>query len=124
MSVTLPLLDPAAKALSDQLFTLIKTEIQQAGPISFSRFMDLALYAPTLGYYRNPLKKFGKEGDFVTAPEISPLFSHCIANQCVQVLKACNGGDILEFGAGSGVMAADILLALKEKINYLIIILF
>ena len=115
MPTTLPLLDTTAKALSDQLLALIKMEIQKTGPISFSRFMDLALYAPRLGYYRNTLKKFGKEGDFVTAPEISPLFSHCVANQCAQVLKACHGGDILEFGAGSGVMAADILLALKEK---------
>ncbi len=113
--MSLPIPDDESKMLSDALLSLIKAEIQQNGLISFSRFMDLALYAPTLGYYRNALKKFGKEGDFVTAPEISPLFSQCIANQCAQVLKTLQGGDILEFGAGTGVMAADILLALKEK---------
>jgi SAM-dependent MidA family methyltransferase len=115
MIVSLPIPDDESKILSDALLSLIKTEIQQNGPMSFSRFMDLALYAPSLGYYRNALKKFGKEGDFVTAPEMSPLFSQCIANQCAQVLAALQGGDILEFGAGTGTMAADILLALKEK---------
>lgn len=115
MNVSLPIPDGESKTLSDALLLLIKTEIQQNGPMSFLRFMDLALYAPALGYYRNALKKFGKEGDFVTAPEISPLFSQCVANQCAQVLKALGGGSILEFGAGTGTMAADILLSLKEK---------
>jgi len=80
--------------------------------------MDLALYAPELGYYRNALHKFGQAGDFVTAPEISSFFSYCIANQCAQVLRDLGSGDILEFGAGTGLMAADILCALK-KINQL-----
>lgn len=114
MSVTLPSPDSAAKALSEELQSQIVAEIKQAGKISFARYMELALYAPRLGYYRNGFKKFGKEGDFVTAPEISSLFSYSVANQCAQVLKEI-GGDILEFGAGSGVMAADILLSLAEK---------
>ncbi|PIZ04326.1 MAG: SAM-dependent methyltransferase [Gammaproteobacteria bacterium CG_4_10_14_0_8_um_filter_38_16] len=114
MPVTLPSPDPAAKALSDQLNAQIIAEINQTGKITFARYMALALYAPQLGYYRNGLKKFGKGGDFVTAPEISPLFSYCIANQCAQVLEE-TGGDIIEFGAGTGVMAADILLALEKK---------
>lgn len=118
MPYTLPPLDAAAKLLSDRLMRQIIEEIKEAGPLSFARFMALALYAPELGYYRNQFQKFGKDGDFVTAPEISPLFSYSIANHCAQVLRELNGGDILEFGAGSGVMAADILVALK-KINQL-----
>ena len=115
MSDTLPPLHPAAKALSEQLLSNIKAEIKQTGNMSFSRYMELALYAPEFGYYRNALKKFGKTGDFVTAPEISSLFSECVANQCSEVLQTLNGGDILEFGAGSGAMAADILCALQKK---------
>ena len=76
MNNALPSLDPAANALSDQLLSIIKAEIKKFGNISFARYMELALYAPQLGYYRNTLKKFGREGDFVTAPEISPLFSY------------------------------------------------
>lgn len=79
------------------------------GMIGFDEFMNAALYAPGLGYYSAGSRKFGPEGDFVTAPEVSPLFSRCLARQCRQVLDALGGGDILEFGAGSGVMAADIL---------------
>lgn len=115
MRDTLPPLDPAAKALSEALLSKIKSEIQQHGPMSFARYMEMALYEPGLGYYRNALTKIGKLGDFVTAPVISPLFSYCLANQCEEILMACGGGDILEFGAGTGVMAAHILLALAEK---------
>ena len=104
---------PAKDALihSQHLADQIKAEIQaHNGLIPFARFMDLCLYAPGLGYYSAGLHKFGEQGDFVTAPEISPLFSSCLAHQCAEV-----GGDILEFGAGRGVMAADILLALEEQ---------
>lgn len=118
MTVTLPAPDPIAKAMSDRLLQQIQWEIEQKGPMLFSRFMTQALYAPELGYYRNPFQKFGKAGDFVTAPELSSLYSYCIANQCAQILEKLNGGDIIEFGAGSGVMAADILIAL-QKINLL-----
>ena len=93
-------------------------EIKAQGPITFARYMELALYAPGLGYYSAGAKKFGAGGDFVTAPEISPLFSRCIAHQCQQILNELNGGDILEIGAGSGVMATDILIEL-EKLNAL-----
>src|SRR3989338_4136005 len=108
MAATVPLTESSAKAV-------IANEIQQNGTIAFARFMELALYAPSVGYYRNALQKFGKGGDFVTAPEISPLFSRCIATQCAELLTQLSGVDILEFGAGSGIMAADILLALKNK---------
>src|SRR5207237_793596 len=84
------------------------------GAISFQRFMDLALYAPALGYYSAPQPKFGETGDFVTAPEISPLFARCLANQVAQILRMLDGGAVLEAGAGSGVLAADLLLALEK----------
>lgn len=86
------------------------TIIQNTNPISFDEFMDLALYHPTLGYYRSGLEKFGERGDFITAPETSDLFGFCLARQCAQVLNGTN--DILEFGAGSGVLATQILFKL------------
>jgi SAM-dependent MidA family methyltransferase len=93
----------------------IKQIINETGDrISFYEFMHHALYAPGLGYYSADTRKFGSEGDFITAPEISPLFSHCIARQCQQVLATIEeNGIILEFGAGSGIMAADILKELE-----------
>lgn len=109
---TLPPLDPVAKSISDTLSLQIQREIQQNGPILFSQFMSAALYTPKWGYYRNAFQKLGDGGDFVTAPEISALYSACIAHQCAEVLEKFPGGDILEFGAGSGVMAADILQTL------------
>jgi SAM-dependent MidA family methyltransferase len=75
--------------------------------------MKLALYAPGLGYYSAGTRKFGAAGDFITAPELSPLFSRCLARQCAEVLSS-SGGDILEFGAGSGSMAAELLLELEH----------
>ncbi len=81
--------------------------IQKAKPIGFDEFMDLALYHPVQGYYRAGRQKFGEQGDFITAPETSDLFGFCLARQCMQVLDGKN--DILEFGAGSGVLATQIL---------------
>lgn len=76
--------------------------------------MDLALYAPGLGYYAAGARKFGAEGDFVTSPEISPMFAQCLGLQAGQVLAKV-GGDILELGPGSGIFAADLYAALKEQ---------
>lgn len=84
------------------------------GRLPFDRFMELALYAPGLGYYTAGARKFGAGGDFVTAPEISPLFGGCLARQAAQILDALNGGDLLEFGAGSGALARDLLLELQR----------
>ena len=110
----LPAPDPAAAAHSARLLDRIRAEIAEAGgAISFTRFMDLALYAPGLGYYRAGARKFGPGGDFVTAPELSPLFSRCLARQCQQILEALGGGMLLELGAGTGVMAADLLGELR-----------
>jgi SAM-dependent MidA family methyltransferase len=109
----LPGLEPDAAAHSARLAELIRSELAAGqGLMPFSRFMELALYAPGLGYYSAGARRFGAGGDYVTAPEISPLFSRCLARQCRQVL-ARTGGDILELGAGSGTMAADILLELE-----------
>lgn len=105
--------DADALAHSEQLQSLMRAEINDSGAMPFDRFMELALYAPGLGYYAAGSQKFGSAGDFVTAPEISSLFSQCLANQCAQVLTQ-TGGSILEFGAGSGIMAAHILKHLEE----------
>lgn len=104
-----------AEAHSARLRELIVAEIAAAGgAISFARFMELALYAPGLGYYSAGAQKFGAAGDFITAPELSPLFARCVARQCAQVLRGLGQGDVLEAGAGSGALAADILAALAE----------
>jgi len=112
----LPELSPEESAHSEQLVQRIRDAIEAAGGwISFERFMEMALYEPGLGYYSAGATKLGSEGDFVTAPEISPLFSRCLANQCVQVLDTVAGGQVLELGAGSGVMAADVLSELDRQ---------
>lgn len=112
----LPQPDELAQAHSLQLVEKMVAEMQHSdGAISFARYMELALYAPGLGYYSAGLRKFGAAGDFITAPEISPLFSRCLARQCQQVLEVMEGGDILEFGAGTGSMAAEILRTLADR---------
>jgi len=111
---TLP--EPSAEALdhSQRLTELIQSEIEAAGGwIDFAHFMHLALYAPALGYYSGGSKKFGKAGDFVTAPEISPLFTQTLANQVAQVL-ALTQGNVLELGAGTGRLAATLMLQLQQ----------
>ncbi len=111
----LPVPDTVAQAHSRTLFELVANEIEaEGGSISFAQFMSRALYSPGLGYYAAGAQKFGEAGDFVTAPEISPLFSHCLAHQAAQVLRELDGGDILEYGAGSGVMALEILRELAR----------
>ncbi len=111
----LPRPDELSQQHSDQLQDKIRAEIEAAGgAISFAHFMEMALYQPGLGYYTAGSRKFGEAGDFVTAPELSPLFSRCLARQCQQILTEVGFGDILEFGAGSGAMAADVLLELER----------
>ncbi len=85
------------------------------GSISFADYMERALYTPDLGYYSGDRQKFGAKGDFVTAPEISPLFSRCIARQYAEIAKDSPDASILEIGAGSGRMACDMLLALAKS---------
>jgi SAM-dependent MidA family methyltransferase len=105
---------PDAAAHSRKLVELIAFQIEQAGGwIGFDKYMELCLYAPGLGYYAGGATKLGGAGDFVTAPEISSLFSRTLARQVGEVL-ATSGGDVLELGAGSGRMAADMLKRLGE----------
>lgn len=111
----LPPPDAPALAYSERLAHAIQLEIERRqGHIGFDRFMEMALYEPGLGYYSAGASKFGGQGDFVTAPEISSLFSFCLARQCRQILKSLVQGVILELGAGSGRMARDLLLELKR----------
>ncbi len=98
----------------DTLTASIRSAIQAAaGQLPFDQFMDLALYSPGTGYYVNGSGKLGATGDFTTAPEFSPLFGECLANQCADLLTALSGADMLELGAGSGRMAASLLRRLQ-----------
>jgi predicted outer membrane repeat protein len=117
--VELPQPDETEKQRSLALCAFIANSCkQQGGAISFGEFMQAALYQPGLGYYSGGRQKFGEHGDFITAPEVSPLFSRCIARQLAQVLAQMEHAVVIEFGAGSGVMAAEILLEL-ERVNCL-----
>jgi len=111
----LPAMTPAERLHSEAAAALIGTELAAAGGwLSFERFMELALYAPGLGYYSAGSWKLGGGGDFVTAPEVSELFGRCVAAQCAEVLGA-TGGEILELGAGTGRFAAGVLSALEAQ---------
>jgi len=109
--------DPAAEehAHSERLSALIRAEIARTGSIPFSRYMELALYAPGLGYYAAGKQKFGLAGDFVTAPESFPVFGRCLARAAMEVLEQLGGGAILEAGAGSGKLAATMLNELGAR---------
>jgi len=109
----LPLPGPDALAASRALTALIEREIGEGGGwIPFSRYMELALYAPGLGYYAGGSAKLGAPGDFVTAPEMGALFARALARQVAPLIE--QGGEILEFGAGSGALAAVLLGALAR----------
>lgn len=115
---TLPTPSADAQKHSETLKAHIQKRILEAGGwLSFADFMHISLYEPSLGYYSGGAKKFGLDGDFVTAPEISPLFAQTLARQAAQVLKISQGNDyssdILELGAGTGKLAADLLLELE-----------
>ena len=110
----LPTPEADALAHSEQLCALIRAEIAAgAGWIPFARYMELSLYAPGLGYYTAGARKLGRAGDFITAPEMTPLFGQTLAHQAAQVLES--GADqILEIGAGSGALAAALLTELER----------
>ncbi|MBL1277478.1 MAG: SAM-dependent methyltransferase [Ectothiorhodospiraceae bacterium] len=117
----LPEPDADAQAHSERLIARIAEDIHASGGrISFARYMELALFAPGLGYYSAGSQKFGEQGDFVTAPEISPLFSRALARQIGEVLAEITAGDVsdadvLEVGGGTGTMAAEILAELENQ---------
>ena len=104
-----------ALAVSRQLTERIEQAIDAAGgALPFERYMAMALYEPGLGYYSAGSHKLGAAGDFTTAPELSPLFSRCLAAQVRQCFSLSEGRQLLEFGAGSGAMAIGILNTLGE----------
>lgn len=114
----LPQPDDAARAVSDQVTQAVNKAIARAGGwIPFSEYVDLALYAPGLGYYSAGSHKLGGDGDFITAPELTPLFSQCIAGQLAHTLAQLDSPTILELGAGTGQMAVDIMTRLEDLGN-------
>ena len=126
----LPVPDREALAVSQELSTRIAAEIaRHGGWLSFARYMEMALYEPGLGYYSNPGQVFGAAGDFVTAPELTPLFGATLARQVSPWLKdpalAGSGQVVLEVGGGSGMLAAQLLNALdnvgNHEVRYLIL---
>ena len=94
---------------------IIRNKIQQQGPIPFVTFMQDALYTPNLGYYCNATEKLGAAGDFVTAPELTPLFGYTLANQCQEILSTLPEPILFEFGAGTGQLCVDILTQLERQ---------
>jgi SAM-dependent MidA family methyltransferase len=113
MYIKMPELDKDLIAHSEQLRHLICQEIDKLGPMSFARYMEMALYEPGLGYYRCGAQKFGAAGDFITAPELSPLFAGCLAKRCAGLLGQ-GYQDIFEIGAGSGVLAVEVMKSLER----------
>ncbi len=110
----LPAASTDAIAVSYQLALNIINRVNALGAMPFGDFMNAALYESGLGYYASGNQKFGEGGDFVTAPEISPLFSQAIANQIAEIFNVAEA-NILELGAGSGVFAADCILELEAQ---------
>ena len=111
----LPHPSPEAVAHGRQAAHLIRRRIEAQGSIPFSDYMELCLNAPGLGYYTAGSAKFGPEGDFVTAPEISPLFGRSVARQIESVLDRLGGGEILELGGGTGAFAESCLAELARR---------
>jgi len=114
MRVELPEPTPDERAHGERVAELIRAEIAAAGgTLDFSRYMELALYAPGLGYYSAGAAKFGAAGDFITAPELGCVFARCLARALAPTLReTC--GDVLELGPGSGALAAEMLLELER----------
>lgn len=106
---------------SSELIKLIIGEIEQHGVMPFSEYMNRVLYQPGLGYYSAGSTRFGETGDFMTAPELSPLFGRCLARQCESIFSQGCARQLLEFGAGSGRLCAQILSNLTELAGYSIV---
>ena len=109
-------LDAGERERSAELAARIRARIAASGGwLPFSGFMEAALYEPGLGYYMAGGPQFGPAGDFVTAPELSPLFAACVADAVQPLLAAAGDGEIVEFGAGSGRLAAELVPALERR---------
>ncbi len=112
----LPAFGAAERAHVERMHALVRAEVEaHGGAIPFSRYMEVALYAPRLGYYRAGWRTFGVHGDFVTAPEITPLFGRTVARQIEQVLSLTGASEVIEFGAGAGTLAAQILAEITPR---------
>lgn len=112
--MSLPSPSAAALAHSAKLVAAIRDALDRAGGwISFERYMSLVLYAPGMGYYTAGARKLGAEGDFTTAPELTPLFGHTLAQEIARLVRA-GATDILEVGPGTGKLAAAILEELER----------
>ncbi len=96
------------------LIETLRARLSNHQHIPFVEFMHLALYAPGEGYYSSGLPKLGRDGDFITAPELTPLFGQCLANQCQQILKDMESPALLEYGAGTGRLCVDLLRQLEH----------
>jgi SAM-dependent MidA family methyltransferase len=111
----LPVLTPEQAAHAERVMRALHERLAaNSGWLAFDDYLRLVLYAPGLGYYSAGSTKFGADGDFVTAPELSALFGRCLAAQCAPLLHAVGGGDLLELGAGTGRLAMDLLQRLSE----------
>ncbi|BCO32192.1 SAM-dependent methyltransferase [Thiohalobacter sp. COW1] len=107
---------PEALDVSERLVEVLRARMNEAGgSLAFADYMHTVLYAPGLGYYSAGARKFGEAGDFITAPELSPLFSQCVAASCAAVLEALPHGAVLELGAGSGTLAVEVLRSLQAQ---------
>lgn len=103
------LTDDESRHLTRMRDCIAQAAITAGGWLSFERYMDLALYAPGLGYYSAGARKLGAGGDFTTAPEMSRLFGACVAEQCAELLRELDNAAILEVGPGTGRLAVDVL---------------
>ena len=108
-SLIVPEPPPELKQLSESLRKKIHLEIEVEGFMAFSRYMEMVLYEPGLGYYSAGLHKLGRSGDFITAPELGSIFAACLARQVEEIASRLGPYDILELGAGTGKLAADLL---------------
>ena len=112
----LPAPEADALAHSERVRDLVAARIAASGGfLSFAEYMETVLYAPGLGYYSAGAQKFGAGGDFITAPELGAVFGRCLARLAGPALRQLGGGVILEVGGGSGMLAADLLLALRDE---------
>ena len=119
----LPELHPAEFEHTHKLAKLLQQEIESNGPISLEHYMTQALYHPEYGYYTSARLKLASDknnsqaisGDFVTAPELSPWFGRTLALAIAEVLAHCAEKNILEFGAGSGILAKQVLDSLEDS---------
>ena len=111
-----PPLGPEEASRSAELAARIRARIDSRGGwLTFPEFMHAALYEPGLGYYMAALPIFGAGGDFVTAPELSPLFARCLANGIADLLERSGGGDVVELGGGSGAFALHVFVSLRDR---------